>query len=92
MYIVHKESIVVAYVAKDHDAAVVSLGTFGTRQCDIEKTFGPSLNRPNASSAYHRNSTTKAREGLRGPPASLPLARRTERTLEAVALQAFDTY
>jgi transposase len=33
---VHKESIAVAYVAKDHDAAAVSLGTFGTRQCDID--------------------------------------------------------
>jgi transposase len=26
----------VAYVAKDHDAKVISLGTFGTRQCDID--------------------------------------------------------
>src|SRR4029450_941619 len=33
---VHKETIAVAYVAKDHDAEVVSLGTFGTRQCDID--------------------------------------------------------
>jgi transposase len=33
---VPKESIAVAYVAKDHDAAVISLGTFGTRQCDID--------------------------------------------------------
>ena len=33
---VHKESIAVAYVAKDHDAEVISLGTFGTRQCDID--------------------------------------------------------
>jgi transposase len=33
---VHKESIAVAYVAKEHDAAVLSLGTFGTRQCDID--------------------------------------------------------
>ena len=33
---VHKESIAVAYVAKDHDAEVVSLGTIGTRQCDID--------------------------------------------------------
>jgi len=32
---VHKESTAVAYVAKDHDAEVISLGTFGTRQCDI---------------------------------------------------------
>src|SRR5215467_1008047 len=33
---VHKESIAVASVAKDHDAEVISLGTFGTRQCDID--------------------------------------------------------
>ena len=33
---VHKESIAVAYVAKEHDAEVISLGTFGTRQCDID--------------------------------------------------------
>ena len=33
---VHKESIAVAYVAKDHDVEVISLGTFGTRQCDID--------------------------------------------------------
>jgi transposase len=33
---VHKESIAVAYVAKDHDAEVISLGTFGTRPCDID--------------------------------------------------------
>jgi transposase len=34
---VHKESIAVAYVAQDHGAAVVSLGTIGTRQCDLDK-------------------------------------------------------
>jgi transposase len=34
---VHKESITVAYVAQDHGAAVVSLGTIGTRQCDLDK-------------------------------------------------------
>ena len=34
---VHKESITGAYVAKDHAAAVVPLGTFGTRPCDIDK-------------------------------------------------------
>jgi transposase len=34
---VRKESITVAYIVKDHDAEVVSLGTFGTRQCDIDK-------------------------------------------------------
>lgn len=34
---VHKESIAVAYVSKDHDAEVVYLGTIGTRQCDIDQ-------------------------------------------------------
>ncbi len=34
---VHKETIVVAYVAEEREAEVVSLGTIGTRQCDIDK-------------------------------------------------------
>jgi transposase len=34
---VHKESIAVAYVAKAHDAEVISLGTIGTRQVDIDQ-------------------------------------------------------
>jgi transposase len=34
---VHKESIAVAYVAKDHDAEVIYLGTIGTRQSDIDQ-------------------------------------------------------
>jgi transposase len=34
---VHKESIAVADVAQAHGAEVVSLGTIGTRQCDIDK-------------------------------------------------------
>src|SRR5262245_6186042 len=33
---VHKDSIAVAYVAKDHDAEVTYLGTISTRQCDID--------------------------------------------------------
>jgi transposase len=33
---VHKESIAVAYVAKEHHAEVVYLGTIGTCQCDID--------------------------------------------------------
>jgi transposase len=33
---VHKASMAVAYVAKDHDAEVVYLGTIGTRHCDID--------------------------------------------------------
>jgi transposase len=34
---VHKESIAVAYVAQEYGAEVISLGTIGTRQCDIDK-------------------------------------------------------
>jgi transposase len=34
---VHQDSIAVAYVAKDHDAEVIYLGTLGTRQCDIDQ-------------------------------------------------------
>jgi transposase len=33
---VHKESIAVAYIAQEHGAEVSSLGTIGTRQCDID--------------------------------------------------------
>jgi transposase len=33
---VHKDSIAVAYVAQDHGAEVIPLGTIGTRQVDIE--------------------------------------------------------
>jgi transposase len=33
---VHKDSIAVAYVAQDHDAEVIYLGTIGTRHCDID--------------------------------------------------------
>jgi transposase len=33
---VHKASIAVAYVAKDHDADVIYLGTIGTRHVDID--------------------------------------------------------
>jgi len=34
---VHKESSAVAYIAKEHDAEVISLGTIGTRQADIDQ-------------------------------------------------------
>jgi hypothetical protein len=33
---VHKASMAVAYVATDHDAGVISLGTSGTRHVDID--------------------------------------------------------
>ena len=34
---VHKHSIAVAYVAKDHDAEVIDLGPMGTRPCDSDQ-------------------------------------------------------
>jgi len=34
---VHKEAIAVAYVAEAPGAEVLSLGSIGTRQCDIDK-------------------------------------------------------
>ena len=34
---VHQDSIAVAYVAQDHDADVLYLGTIGTRQADIDQ-------------------------------------------------------
>ena len=34
---VHKDSIAVAYVAKEHDAEVIYLGTIGTRRADIDQ-------------------------------------------------------
>jgi transposase len=34
---VHKDEIAVAYVAQDHGAEVASLGTIGTRQCDLDQ-------------------------------------------------------
>jgi transposase len=34
---VHKDSIAVAYVAKEHDAEVIYLGAIGTRQADIDQ-------------------------------------------------------
>jgi transposase len=34
---VHKESMAVAYVAKEHDADVIYLGTIGTRHADIDQ-------------------------------------------------------
>ena len=34
---VHKDSIAVAYAPEERAAEVVSVGTIGTRQCDIDK-------------------------------------------------------
>jgi hypothetical protein len=33
---VHKEAIAAAYLAKDHEAAVIHLGPIGTRYVDID--------------------------------------------------------
>jgi transposase len=38
---VHKDAIAVASVAQEHHAEVVSLGTIGTRQCDIDTLVRP---------------------------------------------------
>ena len=49
---VHKESIAVAYVAQEHGAEVVSLGTIGTRQCDIDKLHpAAAVEEPSSSSS-----------------------------------------
>jgi hypothetical protein len=45
---VHTEAIAVAYVAPEHGAEVSSLGTIGTRQCDLDP-----LIRPMPSQAKH---------------------------------------
>ena len=45
---VHKDTIAVAYIAQDHGADVTSLGTSGTRQCDIDQ-----LIRTRPSKAQH---------------------------------------
>jgi transposase len=45
---VHKDTIAVAYVAPDHGAEVTSLGTIGTRPCDIDQ-----LVRKRQSKAQH---------------------------------------
>ena len=34
---VHKETSAVAYIAQEHGAEVTSLGTIGTRQCDLDQ-------------------------------------------------------
>jgi transposase len=46
---VHKASIAVAFVAQEHGAEVISLGTIGTRQADIDQ-----LTRKLQSKATHR--------------------------------------
>ena len=45
---VHTESLAVAYVAPEHHAAVVSLGTIGPRPCDIAHRMRqmPSTSKP----------------------------------------------
>ena len=45
---VHKDAIAVAYVAQDHGAEGMYLGTIGTRQCDLDQ-----LSRKRPSKAKH---------------------------------------
>jgi hypothetical protein len=59
---VHTETIAVAYVAPEPGAAVTSLGTIGTRQCDIEQ-----LLRKRPAKAPHRSFVYEA-----GPCGSWP--------------------
>ena len=56
---VHKETIAVAYAPEGRDAEVYSLGSIGTRQCDIEN---PPLQALPASrrSRQHPNKVTVA--------------------------------
>ncbi|HEY5868069.1 MAG TPA: IS110 family transposase [Candidatus Tectomicrobia bacterium] len=42
---VHKESMAVASVAKDHDVDVIDLGTIGTRPCDIDQRIRKRLSK-----------------------------------------------
>ena len=44
---VHKDSIAVAYAPEQRDAEVVSFGTIGTRQCDIDKLLRKFVSRWN---------------------------------------------
>ena len=59
---VHKDAIAVAYVAKDHDAEVVDLGTVGPRQCAID-TLVRTL-------SHHQGSHLLGRRTVLDPPES----------------------
>jgi transposase len=48
---VHKDSIAVAYVAQEHGAEVMSLGTIGTRQCDIDQLIRKMQSKANPPSS-----------------------------------------
>ena len=47
---VHKDAIAVAYVAQDHGAEVTSLGSIGTRQCDIDQMLRKRQSKAKAAS------------------------------------------
>jgi hypothetical protein len=52
---VHKDAIAVAYAPEDRGAEVVSLGTIGTRQSDIDKLIRkPNRRAPRLSSSTRR--------------------------------------
>ena len=84
---VHKESIAVAYVAQEHGAEVVSLGTIGTRQCDID-TLLQHLQSKGQQLVFvyeagpcgywlYRYLTKKATSAGSSPPPSFPKSRAT---------------
>ena len=58
---VQKASIAVAYVAQAHGAEIVSLGTIGTRPCDLDQRM-----RPLHSQATHRVFVSEAGPGGSG--------------------------
>jgi hypothetical protein len=61
---VHQDSIAVAYVAQDHGAEVMSLGSLGTRQCDSDQ-----LIRKMPSQARHLIFVSEAAPVATGAPA-----------------------
>jgi hypothetical protein len=64
---VHKDSIAVAYVANDHDAEVVSLGSIGTRQCDIDHLSTPGVSRARKRERSGRWRTSAGRLLIEAP-------------------------
>jgi transposase len=78
----HKDTIAVAYGAQDHDAAVVSRGTFGTRQCDSDplmrqlpakaQHLGCVYDAGPCGAWLYRSLTTKDSVGWVGAPSLMP--------------------
>src|SRR4030095_14869102 len=80
---VHKDTIAVAYVAQDHGAEVTSLGTMGTRPCDINQLIRKMQSQAThlifvyeagpCGSWLYRSLTKKGYDGGGGGPPSTPL-------------------